>query len=612
MHFPKAQQMALWRYRRAGLLLADVAAWNLSLQIAAIARYDGEIEQIDQRGMLVTAGLVLVLHLGFAAPIRLYQGRYRIGSLGEVGALAAVVLGAGIGTSVLLVGLPIPRLMPLSIPMVAAVMTLVGASAGRVLLRTLLAAMQQVEGGERVLIFGAGEAGAQLVRSMQIDPKSPYLPVGFLDDDPSKRHRRAYGLRVLGNRESIGQAARRTAASTLIIALPSADAPLLLEVSRIAVEQELQVKTLPALADLRSPEAGIRDVRDIDLAGILGRRPLDTDVDAIADYLNSKRVLVTGAGGSIGAELCRQIHRYAPAELIMLDRDESALHAVELALYGRALLDTPRVILADIRDAVAIENIFASRRPEVVFHAAALKHLPMLEQYPAEAWKSNVIGTANVLSAAEKAGVERFVNISTDKAANPISVLGQSKRIAERLTAQIAKRASGSYLSVRFGNVLGSRGSVLMTFAAQIAAGGPLTVTDPDVTRYLMTVDEAVQLVIQAAALGRGGEALVLDMGKPIRIDDVARRLVAMCPRRIDIVYTGLREGEKMHEDLLGCEEVDVRPVHPLISHVPVPPLDLTGVIEPPEIAAALFNFSHAGLQSTVVGASASGIGAEG
>jgi FlaA1/EpsC-like NDP-sugar epimerase len=270
--------------------------------------------------------------------------------------------------------------------------------------------------------------------------------------------------------------------------------------------------------------------------------------------------------------LCRQISRFAPAELMMLDRDESALHAVQLSLHGRALLDSPELILADLRDAETIRRMFAQRRPQVIFHAAALKHLALLEAHPGEAVKSNVWGTQTVLEAAH--GVERFVNISTDKAANPVSVLGYTKRITERLTAHAATRYDGTFINVRFGNVLGSRGSVLTAFSAQIAAGGPLTVTDPDVTRYFMTVQEAVQLVIQAAAIGRDGEALVLEMGRPVKIADVAKQMVEHAARPCEIVYTGLRPGEKLHEELFGAGERDARPLHPLISHVEVPPLD--------------------------------------
>jgi FlaA1/EpsC-like NDP-sugar epimerase len=320
---------------------------------------------------------------------------------------------------------------------------------------------------------------------------------------------------------------------------------------------------------------GLADLRDLDIADLLGRRPVDTDIAAIAHFLAGRKVLVTGAGGSIGSELCRQIHAFGPAELIMLDRDESALHAVQLSIRGRALLNTPDVILADIRDAAVITEILARRRPDVVFHAAALKHLPMLEQYPVEAWKSNVLGTLNVLEAALAADVPTFVNISTDKAANPTSALGRSKRIGERLVAAVGLAAGRNYVSVRFGNVLGSRGSVVTTFTEQLATGRPITVTHPEVTRYFMTVPEAVQLVVQAAVIGAPGEVLVLDMGEPVRIVDLARQLMEIAGRTVCIVYTGLRDGEKLHEELFGIgEEADFRPVHPAISHVTAPPLD--------------------------------------
>jgi FlaA1/EpsC-like NDP-sugar epimerase len=323
----------------------------------------------------------------------------------------------------------------------------------------------------------------------------------------------------------------------------------------------------------------IESVRDPRISDLLGRRPVETDVGSVAGYFAGKRILVTGAGGSIGSELCRQLHRFEPAELIMLDRDESALHAVQLDLHGHALLDSDGSVLADIRDARRVRQVFEQFRPQIVFHAAALKHLPLLERYPGEALKTNVWGTCSVLEAAAACGVESFVNISTDKAANPVSVLGYTKRAAERLTAYMADHAAGTYLSVRFGNVLGSRGSVLTALTAQVAAGHPVTVTHPEASRYFMTAGEAVQLVLQAAVIGRDGEVLVLDMGEQVRIADMAHRLVAAVPRQVDIVYTGLRPGEKLAEDLLGPDEQDERPCHPLIRHVPVSPLPPEAVV---------------------------------
>ncbi|HEV2068491.1 MAG TPA: nucleoside-diphosphate sugar epimerase/dehydratase, partial [Acidimicrobiales bacterium] len=426
---------------------------------------------------------------------------------------------------------------------------------------------------QRLLVFGAGEGAAQVVGAMLTDPTSPYLPVALLDDDPAKRKLRIKGVPVLGDRSAVEDVASASGAEALLIAIPTAGAELIADLTARGREAGLPVTVLPSLSEMMGTDVGVADIRPVTEADLLGRHEVVIDLRTITGYLTGRRVLVTGAGGSIGSELCRQVFRLAPAELIMVDRDESALHGVQLSIEGRALLDSPDLVLLDIRDRPRLDQLFAERRPEVVFHAAALKHQPLLELHPAEAVKTNVWGTLSVLEAAAQAGVDRFVNISTDKAADPCSVLGYSKRVAERLTASVAAEAEGTYLSVRFGNVLGSRGSVLGTFQAQVAAGGPVTVTHPDVTRYFMTVEEAVQLVIQAGAIGHSGQALVLDMGDPVRIADVARRLADQAERTIDIVYTGLRPGEKLHEVLLGAGELDDRPDHPLVSHVEVPPL---------------------------------------
>jgi FlaA1/EpsC-like NDP-sugar epimerase len=426
----------------------------------------------------------------------------------------------------------------------------------------------------RLLILGAGEATAMLLAGLLRAPESPYLPVGLLDDDPAKRRLRIRGVPVVGTSTDIAAAASALGADTLLIAIATAQAELIRYVTHAAEGAGLAVKVLPPLSKLIDNRVAVEDIRPVTITDLLGRREVDTDLAAIAGYLTGRRVLVTGAGGSIGSELCRQIDRFAPGKLIMLDRDESALHAVQLSIEGRALLDSDSLVLADLRDAERIHEILREHRPQVVFHAAALKHLTLLERQPAEALKTNVLGTLTMLQASAAVGVERFVNISTDKAADPSSVLGSSKRLAERLTAHVATETGGTYLSVRFGNVLGSRGSVLSTFQAQARMGGPITVTHRDVTRYFMTVEEAVQLTIQAGAIGRDGEVLVLDMGIPVRITEVAERIAAGAERAIEIVYTGLRPGEKLHEVLVSREERGVKRGHALISHVDVPPLE--------------------------------------
>ena len=565
--------LSVLRPHRAALSRGyDLAVWLAAYGGFALLRYQPTNGAIPWAELGVYAVLTWAVYCALGAVFHLHVGRARTGSLEELVLVgAAVTWSAG---AVFLANLAIVA-VPRTVPVGAAVFAMVGAGWGRAIWRRLQEREWTGVGypdGRRCLVVGAGEAGHDLVLSMLRDPDGTWNPCGLLDDDPMKRHRRIRRVPVLGTTKDLGDVARQLDVGTVILALPAAGHDTIARLSELAESEGLEVKVLPAATELLGQRIGIRDIRDIDLKDVLGRNQLDTDIESIADYLTGRVVLVTGAGGSIGSELCRQIARFDPLELIMLDRDESALHAVQLSLSGRALLDDDGVVLCDIRDAEAVRELFLQRKPEVVFHAAALKHLPMLEQYPAEAVKTNVIGTRNVLDACDASGVTRFVNISTDKAANPTSVLGYSKRVAECLTAERALHARGTYLSVRFGNVLGSRGSVLTAFASQIARGGPVTVTDPDVTRYFMTIEEACQLVIQAAAIGGAGEALVLDMGEPVSIREVAERLIEQSGRAIDIEYTGLRPGEKLHEELFGDREPqgDHRR-HDSVSHVPVP-----------------------------------------
>ena len=576
---PRLPNNATWRAmaRRRSLVHAgiDLAAWGVALVTALLLRFEFDLDALGDWQLVPALGLVWGLHLVFALTSGLYQNRWRYGSFESVAGLVRVLLAVTTVFAVVNRFVVEPRLVPVSVSLAMFGLALVATAAVRYVWRLFIdrAMRPTVEGSEPVIVLGAGDAGAQVIDSMLRTPDSPYRPVALLDDDPGKRRLQIRGLRVEGATEDLADVVRRHGARRLVVAIPSATADVLRRISDASLGLHLDIAVLPPVRELFDGAVGLSDLRPLSEADLLGRRAIDTDLDAIAGYLTGRRVLVTGAGGSIGSELCRQIHRFAPASLVLVDRDESALHALELSLHGRALLDDRRTVVADIRDRDRMVEIFAEHAPDVVFHAAALKHLPLLEMHPAEALKTNVTGTLNVLAAAQTTGVDRFVNVSTDKAADPCSVLGYSKRIAERLTAWFGAQGPGTYLSVRFGNVLGSRGSMLGTFEAQVAAGGPITVTHPEVSRYFMTVEEAVQLVIQAGAIGGGGEALVLDMGAPVRIADVARRLAEQADRPIDIVFTGLRDGEKLHEVLLGRGEQDRRPSHPLISHVDVPAL---------------------------------------
>ena len=577
----------------AALLVGDSAGWVAGLTAAAWTRYEFNVTA-GELTRAVGAGLAAaLLHVAISWAQRRHWGRYPVGSVQEAQALAATTATTGI--AMLLAVLPlVQRPVPASAPLVGAAIALLCMLAIRWAYRRHndRALRPDARFATPVLLFGTGSAGQGLLRAMLGDPRGRYLPVGLLDDDPEKRHLRVDGVPVLGGRGEIAAAVRQTGATTLIVSVANADAALIRELRTLSLPTGAEFKVLPPVRDLVDQRVSVADVRSPNIADLLGRRQVVTDLCSNDDGLRGRRVLVTGAGGSIGSELCRQLMKANPGELMMLDRDESAMHSLQMSLSGRALLDGPELILADLRDDEGIRRIIRERRPDVIFHAAALKHLTLLQRHPGEAVKTNVWGTLSVLEACRDVG--RFVNISTDKAADPVSVLGYSKRITERLTAHAASRLPGTFLSVRFGNVLSSRGSVVTAFQRQIESGLPLTVTHPEVTRYLMTVQEAVHLVLQAAEIGRDGEALVLDMGEPVRIADLARQMAEQAASPVPIVYTGLRPGEKLHESLFGAGETDIRPLHPLVSHVTVPaldPMELSGLDpydDPEQVVAQL------------------------
>jgi FlaA1/EpsC-like NDP-sugar epimerase len=551
----------------------DAGCLSVALLVADLLRHDGHIQYVSIHGVIALSAVAAVVHTIVGMQFGLYTGRWAYGCFEEIAALAKT---AAITTPLVFVAdTVLGRLMPRSAIIAAGLIALVLASAVRYVSRLFHdQRLRPSAGGARVVVMGAGEGGAQAIRSMLRNPASPYIPVALLDDDPGKRALRVMGVPVAGNRYRMAEVVQRFRATTVLLAIPSAGPELVRELTELVEPLNVDLKLVPPVVELFGRTVSVEDIRPLRQEDLLGRREIGIDLRAVAGYLSGRRVLVTGAGGSIGSELCRQVAKFHPESLVMLDRDESGLHQVQLSLDGRGMLDDRNLVVADIRDAERLDEVFAEHKPQVVFHAAALKHVPLLEMHPSEALKTNIIGTYQVLQTALKHGVDRLVNISTDKAAEPANVLGYSKRITERLTAAADERAPGTYCSVRFGNVLGSRGSVLTAFEAQVAAGGPITVTHPDVTRFFMTVQEAVRLVIQAGAIDSHREVMVLDMGEPVRIADVAKRFADAAEQHISIVYTGLRPGEKLEEVLLGPDEPDHRPNHPLISQAPVPPLD--------------------------------------
>jgi FlaA1/EpsC-like NDP-sugar epimerase len=425
-------------------------------------------------------------------------------------------------------------------------------------------------GAPKLLILGAGDAGATVAREILRMPVLNYRPVGFLDDDPAKRGAQIHGVEVLGPISKLKVVCEEYGVDEILIAMPSATRAEIRRVVDLCQGVNLRFKTLPALADLIAGRAQVQQIRDVDINDLLGRAPVTLDEDGIAKFIRARVVMVTGAGGSIGSEMCRQIARFKPKRLVLVEQAEQHLFEIDRELKAQfAEIDIVPYI-ADIGDVQRIERVFAAERPTAVLHAAAHKHVPMMEHNPGEAIKNNIAGTRVIADAAARYGCEKFVMISSDKAVNPTSIMGCTKRVAEMYMQGLSERCDTQFVSVRFGNVLGSSGSVIPIFKEQIARGGPVTVTHPDMVRYFMTIPEAAQLVLQAASMGRGGEVFVLDMGEPVKIVDLARDLITLSGFRpeedIEITFVGIRPGEKLYEEL-AIEGEDVsRTAHPKIG----------------------------------------------
>ena len=420
--------------------------------------------------------------------------------------------------------------------------------------------------GMETLIVGSGSAGEQLVRDMMRSPRYDYLPVGFIDDNPQKKNTLIHGVRVLGGREDIPKFVNRLDVTGIIIAIPSATSKDIKGIMEYVRKTEVKdVKVLPGLSDLMNRKVSLKDIRDINIEDLLGREPVKIDMEQVSSYIRDKNILVTGAGGSIGSELCRQIVRFNPGRLIMLDMGETELFNIDMEIKeGYPDLDLLSII-GDIRDENKIKRIFKETNIDIVFHAAAYKHVPLMEANPREAILNNIYGTKVLAKISSEFGVKKSIFISTDKAVNPTSVMGATKRAAENLILELANKQT-AFISVRFGNVLGSRGSVVPIFQKQIKTGGPITITDPEMKRYFMTIPEAVQLIMQAGAMGKGGEVFVLDMGEPISIYQVAEELIRLSgfepDKDIPIVFSGKRPGEKLFEELLTAEEGTTATLH--------------------------------------------------
>lgn len=422
---------------------------------------------------------------------------------------------------------------------------------------------------KRTLIIGAGAAGTMVARQLKHNPDAELYPVAFIDDDITKQQLEILGIPVWGGREEIQEVVKDMKISNIIVAIPSLNKKELSIILKECNKTKAKAQIMPMIEDFMIGKITVNEFRDVEVEDLLGREPVDLHIDSIANYLTSDVILVTGAGGSIGSEICRQISRFSPQKVILLGHGENSIHSIELELKGNNDNNVEYVTeIADIQDREKIFCIMEKHKPRVVFHAAAHKHVPLMERNPEEAVKNNIIGTKNVAEAADYHNVETFVMVSTDKAVNPTNVMGATKRLAEMVIQDLARRSRTRFVAVRFGNVLGSRGSVIPLFKEQIKKGGPVTVTHPEMVRYFMTIPEASRLVLQAGALAKGGEIFVLDMGEPVKIVDLAKNLIRLSgysEDEIEIKFSGIRPGEKLYEELLNENEVHDKQIYPKI-----------------------------------------------
>jgi len=557
----------LLRFRKQIIMLAHILMFAASLMMAFLLVNNMQFQQewfVTQYLRLLV--FFIILKLIVFGYFKQYQGWWRFVGISD---LLSIVKASLVSTLILVVlwyGLlmsePV-RMKLREVTTISQAIFILDMFATIVLLGSLRMAVRLYHeeflteaGGKlkRFLIVGAGNAGEALLRELHRMPVGQYDVVGFIDDDPAKQGMNIHGIPVLGKVDQLPQICKKQDIEEIAIAMPSATAKQLRWVVQICEGAKVRFRTVPSVADIASGRYRVSQIRDVDINDLLGREAVKLDLDIIEQYIKDKVILVTGAGGSIGSEMSRQVCNFEPKYLLLLEQAENALFYVERELrksFPKVAMET---LICDITDGKRVEQIFEKYKPQVVIHAAAHKHVPLMEINPGEAIKNNIVGTKVVADAADKYGAGNFVMISTDKAVNPTSIMGSSKRIAEMYIQDLNKTSNTRFVTVRFGNVLGSNGSVVPIFKSQIAVGGPVTVTHPEMKRYFMTIPEASQLVLQAAAMGKGGEIFVLDMGEPVKIVDLAKELITLSGFRpgedIEIVFTGVRPGEKLFEEL--------------------------------------------------------------
>jgi len=576
-------------------LLADAVIVAVSWVLAFELRFDHGLPVYYDTLLRRTIFIVVAIKLAVFIAFGFHRRWWRYFSVNDMWSAARGVVVASLVADVTVYFVsPVHNVrLPRSIAVMDLLITLALVAGARLLTRTVTERPRfgVVARGKEVIVVGAGDAGRLVVQEMQRSRMLSYTPIGFVDDDPRKRNTRILGVRVLGTMEDLPRLVREFKPDELLIAIPSASGETRRRVVEAAQSASVPVKTLPGLYELISGDVDLaRQIRPVQVEDVLGREPVEVDFEQAASYLQGHTVLVTGAGGSIGSELCRQIARVRPARLILVDNAETALFDIERELVGERDFTPAVPKLIDVKDRKALRReVFEKYKPTVVFHAAAYKHVPLMETHPLESVRNNVAATRTVAELSAEYGVERFVLISTDKAVNPKTVMGQSKALCEWIVESFGHRRDvpTRFVAVRFGNVLNSSGSVIPTFRRQIEKGGPVTVTHPEMTRFFMTIPEAVSLVVQAGAIGGRGQVFVLDMGEPVKIVDLACNMIRLSgneprlpgepeagPREIRIQYIGSRPGEKIHEELWSADEAVGETAHPKIKRLSRPPVD--------------------------------------
>lgn len=524
---------------------------------------------VQSKTLLISALTIFIAHHLTAAFYGLYKKAWAYASVGELKAIfKAVTISIAAIAVVQFIGLGQVYVRALAITWMLH-MLLIGGS--RFMWRVYRDSVTKrlKLGGKRTMVVGAGQAGTMVVRQMKQNPQNGLMPVLFVDDDKTKQHLDIFGVNVAGGAKDIPHLVKAHNIENIVIAIPSMSKTEMADLTKTCVDTGARTQTIPRIEDVMTGKVSVNDIRDVKIEDLLGREEVGLDMEAIANKLHNKTILVTGAGGSIGSEICRQVIQFKPKKLLLLGHGENSIYLVDRELRVLKQSETEIVpIIADVQDRDRIFDVVAEYEPDVIYHAAAHKHVPLMEANPFEAVKNNIFGTKNIAEAADTFGVGHFVLISTDKAVNPPNIMGATKRFAEMVVQNLAKTSRTKYAAVRFGNVLGSRGSVVPLFKKQIAAGGPVTVTDERMTRYFMTIPEASRLVIQAGTLANGGEVFVLDMGDPVKIVDLAKNLIKLSGYEIEeigITFSGMRPGEKLYEELLDPSEIQKEQVFPKI-----------------------------------------------